>query len=120
MKLYTAAAALLLAAPLAMAQATTPPPQNDTIGKKADRAFDRAEDTTSRTVNPPPGEPSLGKKAGNVFDRMEAGTKRMWDNVTGKKDTTAPARVDNGPSDSHAMGAPAADPTVPRRADTSR
>jgi ABC-type transporter MlaC component len=111
MKLSTLTAALLLAAtPVAFAQSTAP--QNDTIGKKADRVFDRAEDATSRTVNPPAGEPSLGQKAGRVFDRMEQGTGRMVDKARG----TSPeqARVEPSRSDSTTMGAPA-DPYPARR-----
>jgi hypothetical protein len=111
MKLSTITAAVLLAAtPLAFAQSTAP--QNDTLGKKADRVFDRAEDTTSRTVNPPPGEPSLGQKAGRVFDRMEQGTGRMVDKARGK--SPEQARVDGTRSDSTTMGGPA-DPNAPRR-----
>jgi hypothetical protein len=108
MKLSTLAAALLVAtAPVAFAQGTAP--QNDTVGKKADRVFDRAEDATSRTVNPPAGEPSLGQKAGRVFDRMEDGTSRMVDRARGKPDE---ARVDRSRSDPQSMGGPA-DRTVP-------
>jgi hypothetical protein len=119
MKPSTLTAALLLAAaPLAFAQTTAP--QNDTIGKKADRVFDRAEDTTSRTVNPPAGEPSLGQKAGRVFDRMEQGTGRMVDKARSKTAPPEQARVDDARSDTRGMGASSSDTTGPRNGTTSR
>ncbi len=78
---------LFTAAALALggtAYAQQPQPQNnESLGQKADRVFDRAENATSRAVNGAPGEPTLGQKADNVFDRMEAGTKRLWNRVTG-------------------------------------
>lgn len=90
---------LLTAAILALGGSALAQQQNESLGKKADRQFDRAENATDRAVNGGPGQPSLGQRADNVFDRMEDGTRRVWNRVTGKSSQNAPAtsaRVEPG------------------------
>lgn len=99
---------LMTAAALALggsAWAQQQPQQKESLGQKADRQFDRAENATSRAVNGGPGEPSLGQKAGRVFDRMEDGTKRVWNKVTGKSRNTAQSGRVESRSDTRSMGA---------------
>lgn len=100
---------LITAAALAVGGSAFAQQQNESLGQKADRQFDRAENATNRAVNGGPGQPSLGQRADNVFDRMEDGTKRLWNRVTGKSQYSAnpapqPARVQSQ-DDTRAMGA---------------
>ncbi len=69
------------------------PRQDESLGQKADRVFDRAEDATSRAVNPQPGEPSFGQRAGRVFDQMEDGVQGLWNRATGREPPPADARA---------------------------
>ncbi len=80
---------LIAAAALALGGSAFAQQQNESLGKKADRQFDRAENATNRAVNGGPGQPSLGQRADGVLDRMEDGTKRIWNRVTGKSQNNA-------------------------------
>lgn len=99
---------LITAAALAVGGSAFAQQQNESLGQKADRQFDRAENATNRAVNGGPGQPSLGQRADNVFDRMEAGTKRIWNRVTGNSQnnaTTAQSARVESQNDTRAMGA---------------
>jgi|GEM_PF-3665248 len=106
---------LLTAAALALGGTAMAQQQNESLGKKADRQFDRAENATNRTLNGGPGQPSLGQRADTVFDRMEDGTKRVWNRVTGKSQNpngnAQSARVESRP-DTRTMGAGPASPAA--------